>query len=336
MRTAAASLLTRARSRAAAVRARRPALDRVARAVERYQRIGGNQHAGAITYFAFLSFFPLVAIGFAVLGHLGRVRPDLVAEALATVSGYLPGLVGDGPGQINLDRIADAAAGASVLGVIGLLYAGLGWVDALRTALRATFTTTGPKRSIVVRKLIDLAVLVVLGLSLLASVAITSVATSATTLVLGWLELADSLVATALLRVLAVVVAVAADALVLFVVFVRLPGRAVSWADGARGALLGAVMLEVLKLAGTLLVARVTTNAVYGVFAVVVGLLVWLNLVSRVVLLAAAWTAAGTVDGRVPAPRPDDEAAGQPRPQLRLAPQSRQSASRAARRDRSR
>jgi len=151
------------------------------------------------------------------------------------------------------------------------------------------FATTAAKRGFVVRKLIDRAVLVVLGLSVLVSVAITSLATSATTLVLGWVDLAT--VSSRPPRARAGrAVGMGADAAVLFLLFVRLPGRAVSWAQAASGALLGAVLLEILKLAGTFLIARVTSNAVYGIFAVVVGLLIWLNLVSRVVLLAAAWT----------------------------------------------
>ncbi|HSF25878.1 MAG TPA: YihY/virulence factor BrkB family protein [Actinomycetes bacterium] len=287
------SLLSGARSGLADLQARRPAIRHLVAAIHHYGAIHGNQHAAAISYFAFLSFFPLVALGFAVLGFLGRSRPDLVAEMLDTVRNYLPGLVGDGPGQINLSSIASSAAGASLIGFVGLFYAGLGWVDALRTGLRDVWDTVTPRRNLVVRKLIDVAVLVVLGLSLLASVAISSVATSATRLVLDWLDLADGFVATGSVRVLAAVAALISDGVVLFVLFRRLPGRPVGWRTALRGSLLGVVLLETLKLVGTLLLGRVTTNPVYGTFAVVVGLMIWLSLVSRAVLLSAAWAVTG-------------------------------------------
>ena len=46
-----------------------------------------------------------------------------------------------------------------------------------------------------------------------------------------------------------------------------------------------------LKQVGTLLVAHTTRNPVYASFAVLVGLMVWINIVSRFVLFTAAWTA---------------------------------------------
>ena len=57
------------------------------------------------------------------------------------------------------------------------------------------------------------------------------------------------------------------------------------------GALIGAVGFELLKSAATLLLAGTLTNPVYASFAVLVGLLVWINLVMRLVLFSAAWTA---------------------------------------------
>ena len=60
--------------------------------------------------------------------------------------------------------------------------------------------------------------------------------------------------------------------------------------------MLGAVGLEILKVVGSVLVARTTKNPVYGAFAVVVGLLIWINLVSRFMLLTAAWTVTAPYD----------------------------------------
>jgi hypothetical protein len=64
--------------------------------------------------------------------------------------------------------------------------------------------------------------------------------------------------------------------------------------------MLGAVGLEILKVVGSILVARTTSNPVYGAFAVVVGLLIWINLVSRWMLLVAAWTVTAPFDTDVP------------------------------------
>ena len=66
-----------------------------------------------------------------------------------------------------------------------------------------------------------------------------------------------------------------------------------------RGALLAAVLFEVLKRVGAIYIDRTTENPLYGIFAVVVGLLVWINLVSRLFLLCAAWTVTAPYDSDV-------------------------------------
>ncbi len=264
-------------------------LDHLVRALEHYSHTGSGQAAGAITYFSFLSFFPLVALGFAALGYLGRLRPGTASGVLTLVSGYLPGLVGDGPGQINLAGVARAADGATVFGLLGLLYAGLGWVSAARAALCRVWGTVTSAGNVVTRKLVDVLVLVALGLAVLASAVVSGLATSVTGLLLGALGLTHSSLSGWLLRVVLLLVAVGSDLVVLLVMFDRLPGRTVRWRTIAPGALLGAVLLQILKLTGAWVLAHTTRNAVYGAFAVVVGLLVWLNLVARVVLLSACW-----------------------------------------------
>ena len=59
-----------------------------------------------------------------------------------------PGLIGDGPHQLNLQDIQNSAATAGIIGVVGLLYAGLGWLSALRNALITVFELpTGSSRT---------------------------------------------------------------------------------------------------------------------------------------------------------------------------------------------
>jgi membrane protein len=106
------------------------------------------------------------------------------------------------------------------------------------------------------------------------------------------------------LRLLSVACAIVFDAIVFLVLFSRLSGTRAPWRGIIRGALFGAVGFEVLKQIATILVGRTTANPVYGTFAVLVGLMVWINLASRFALFAAAWTATRrvvlTVDARDP------------------------------------
>lgn len=261
------------------------------RAYDRHAEVLGGQVAAAVTYFGFLSFFPLLALGFAVVGYLSAVYPEAREGVTAAVEDAFPSLVGTGRGQLDLTAMTGARSSAGLLGLVGLLYAGLGWVDALRDGLRRVFGTSADPPSLVRKKLLDVVVLVLLGSALLASVLASSLATAATTDALGVVGLAATPAATVLLKVLAVALAVVADTALFAILLSRLPGAALPWRQLRSGALLGAVGFEVLKLLGTFLVARTMANPVYATVAVVVGLLVWINLASRLLVYSAAWTA---------------------------------------------
>ncbi len=71
-----ASLKQRIASRVSAIRQRRPLVDHAVRTQRHYGGVGGSQQAGAVTYFAFLSFFPIMALAFFVIGYVSQVYPD--------------------------------------------------------------------------------------------------------------------------------------------------------------------------------------------------------------------------------------------------------------------
>jgi len=92
---------------------------------------------------------------------------------------------------------------------------------------------------------------------------------------------------------MAIVLALAADTVLFMWLFTRLPRRPVRYRTVLHGAIFAAVGYEVLKIVGTTYLANVTSNPTYGVFASAVGLLIWINLVARFLLISAAWTATG-------------------------------------------
>src|SRR5690606_31710084 len=238
--------------------------------------------------FAFLSFFPLIALAFAVVGYAVEVDPNARSYLETAIDEQLPGL----SQQLPIDQVAQARTGAGVIGLLGLAYTGLGAVGALREALHTMWmksVSDGP--NFLVAKAIDLAVTAVLGTALLASVALTGVAQAATGWLLGLVGLDGSFTAAAATRLLGLAIAIGADLLIFLVLFSRLSGTRRPWRLLWRGALLAAVGFEVLKAAGALLIGGTLANPVYASFAVLVGLLVWLNIVLRMVMFAAAWTA---------------------------------------------
>src|ERR1700712_912939 len=256
------------------VRERRPFLDHFIRAFSRYQSDAGDRLAASVTYFGFLSFFPLIALAFSVAGFVVDAYPDAQRQLAEQINTFLPGLAD----KLDVTTLGQAKVATGLVGLVGLLFAGLGWIDALREAIRTMWHHNVQAGNVVVKKLVDIAVLVGLGLTLLASVVVTGVA----------------------LRVVGIGLAVLVDFAVFIYLFTRLPRLSTPFRRVFKGALLGAVGLEILKVVGSLLVSRTTNNPVYGAFAVVVGLLIWINLVSRFVLFTAAWTVTAPYDTDVP------------------------------------
>ncbi len=270
------------------IRARRPFIDHVVRTVEHYGAVKGSMLAGAVTYFAFLSFFPILALAFAAVGYVARIYPDAQADLVTAINQVLPGFIGEADGQVSLTSIQKAAGAAIGFGLVGLIFAGLGWLSSMRDALLAVFEKPADERpNFVFGKLRDLAALVTLGVVLVLSVAVSGVVTSFSTEILEALHLRTGL--GWLLDTLSIVIGLLAN-MVLFFTFFRLLGAPDSpdrslW----RGALLGAVGFEALKQASTLLLRATSNSAAFQAFGIALILLVWINYFSRLVMYAAAF-----------------------------------------------
>ncbi|MGO4599348.1 YihY/virulence factor BrkB family protein [Terrabacter sp. 2RAF25] len=259
---------------------------------QRYGAANGDLLAAGVGYFAFFSVFPALALAFAIFGFVLQGRPDLVETIAASLDGVLPGMV---KSAAHPDGIISVAAPASltltVTGVVSfvtLLLAGLGWVGALRTGIRGVFGLEAAAGNAVRTKARDLVVLVTLGLAIAVSAILTSVIGGLAERVAGWVGLAGNGL---LIGALGLLLGVAFDFLILVVLLRMLSGVPLPMHNVRQGALVGAVILTVLKLFGGFLIGRATANPLLGAVAVAVGLLFWLNLMSKVVLLSAAWAA---------------------------------------------
>ncbi|WP_081748602.1 YihY/virulence factor BrkB family protein [Nocardiopsis sp. CNT312] len=271
-----------------ALRHRNAVFDHLVRALGRYAECSGSLLAGAVTYYAFLSFFPLLALAFAAVGFVAAGQAELTSYLEEALDQILPGL----SDQLPVEEIANARLGAGLIGVLGLLYSGLNAVSELRQALhRVWLRKVKDSPNFLLGKAIDLLVMLGLGVALLCTVAFTSVAQAATGFLLSLVGLDGSLVANLALRGLALVIAVAANTAIFAMVFRLLSGSGRPLRELWHGALLGAVGFEILKSVAAMLLSGTLSNPLYASFAVLVGLLVWINFVMRIVVLSASWAA---------------------------------------------
>ncbi|HET7193655.1 MAG TPA: YihY/virulence factor BrkB family protein [Nocardioides sp.] len=283
-------LKDRVTQRIGRLRKRRPIVDHLFRTAEHYSAVKGSLQAGAVTYFAFLSFFPILALAFAVIGYVAGVYRDAQTDLVQAVSDVLPGMVSqqEAEGKIAITDLQAAAPGIFTIGLLVMLYSGLGWISAMRDALLVVFERPPDEQpSFVKGKLRDLIALILLGVVLLLSVGISGVITSLAKPVLEFLHLGIG--ASPLLWLIALALALAANSVLFFAFFKLLgdpddPQRSL-WS----GALLGAVGFELLKQLSRFLIASTTDQPAFKAFGIALILLVWINYFSRVVMYAAAW-----------------------------------------------
>ena len=281
------SVISNVKARVAEVRERRPVVDHFARMIEHYGKVKGSALAASVTYFAFLSFFPILALAFAIFGQVTKVYKKADTALLKAADSVLPGLVGP-PDGVSLETLQGAAPGIFSLGLILALYSGLGWLSGLRAALVEVFEEPPREQpNFVMGKLRDILALLSLGSILLVSVAVSGVATKLLSPILDALALGA--VAFWLLGALAIALGMAANTLLFYAFFRLLASPEVPSRSLWSGALLGAVAFEILKQVSTLLLRSTANSDAFQAFGIALILVVWINYFSRVVVLAAAW-----------------------------------------------
>jgi membrane protein len=184
-----------------------------------------------------------------------------------------------------------------VIALVGLLFTALGWLGAARDSVRTLFDLPPVTTNAVLQKLVDLALGVAFAALLLLAAGLSFAGTSLTRAVFDWFGISDDSVAGIVLsRTVTLVVAVLVYALALAGLYRVLARVRIPWAFLRGGVLIGALGLAGLTVAGGLLLGGASSNPLIGSFAVVAGLLIYYNLASQVILLAASWMAVGVDD----------------------------------------
>ncbi len=287
-----ASVVDRAKDGVATVRRERPLVDHLVRMIQHYGSVKGNLHAGAITYFAFLSFFPLLALTFFAVGLVSEVYPEADTQVRDAIQGVFPGLLGNGEGELSLDTVRGFSGLAGVIGLVGVLYTGLGFIQVLREALTYVFEQPQSTASFPVQKLRDLVAMASIGGTLLVSVALGGVISRLSAVLLDLVGLDDDLAW--LLAGLALLVGFTVNALLFFLMFRRLAKAKAPARSLLHGALLSAVGFEVLKQFASTLLAGTKEQPAFQAFGIALILVIWINYFARLTIFGAAFSHTST------------------------------------------
>lgn len=226
-----------------------------------------------VTYFGFISVFPLLLVFTTILGFVLQDDPELRQEIIDSTLSKLP-LIGP-----QLASSPEALKGSVIALVVGLalaLWSGTKAFVALQTALDNTNEVPLDERHNFVQvRVRALGGIVVIGLAQAGSAALSGVVTAAGLPALGNVGI---VVGSALL-----------NAAVLSFTYRWLTSDDSSFRSVLPGSLLAGALFSMLQVLGTTIIARSQANAesMYGDFTTTFVLLAWLSLHATVALIGA-------------------------------------------------
>jgi membrane protein len=232
----------------------------------------GNYLSALITYYAFVSLFPLLLLLSTVLGFVLTGHPTLQHRVVESALHQFP-VVGaqlDDPHHIGGGMVG------IVIGIVGAVYGGLGVANATQYAMNTAWQVPRHSRpNPLTARLRSLVLVMTGGLAIVATTALSAFGG------IGSGALGP------ILRVAAIVVAVILNVAVFLALFRIATARDLGLRDVAPGAVVAALVWQLLQWFGVVYVNHVVRHAsdTNGVFALVLGLLAFLYVTSVTVVL---------------------------------------------------
>jgi membrane protein len=234
----------------------------------------GGHWAALVAYYGFFSLFPLLLAFTTILGFVLQGNEELQERILESALAQFP-IIGETI-RDNLGKI-EGSLMALAIGVVGSLWAGLGVLLTLQTAMDELWDV--PRRSrpnFLKGRLRAFLALLVFGAAIITSSVLAGLGTSGGSL--GWT-----------LRVVAIAATFVLNAIVIGAAFRYLTVAPIAWRDVVPGAFLSSAVWLALLALGAWLVDRQLrgSEALYGFFAIVLGLLSWIYIGAQLMLLSA-------------------------------------------------
>jgi membrane protein len=233
--------------------------------VYKYADDFGGYLAALLTYYAFMSLFPLLLLASSVLGFALRGDPELQRSILDSALAQFP-VIGD---QIasNIHSFHGSVFGL-IVGVLGSLYGGIGVVQAAQNALNQMWAVPRNSRpNPIMARLRSLLLLGAGGVTVLATSVLSALSANVGAYGTG-------------IRAASVIVGMALNIALFTAAFRLLTARPLTTRQVAVGAVIAAVVWQIFEWAGTLLLGyRLKgATATYGLFGIVIGLITWIYL----------------------------------------------------------
>lgn len=266
---------------------------RIVRSLMRYSNGRGALLAGGIAYSAIFSLAAALTIAVTVfLGLLGR-SPHLQDAIFSSLATTLPGVL-EWKGSSGILNPSDLVLSNSfsitgIVAVVVLLFSATSVMRAMKSSIRAMFGIDQVPYGVAMEKLRDLLGFVAIAVGVGATGVLTLAHTVIGTQIFSALGVESAFVS-AMIRIGSFLISATIDGLILwvlirFVALVRVPRIDLIW-----GLAIFGLISTLIRSLGTSVVGAVT-NPLLASFAAVATLLLWINLLSRVMLISCAFTA---------------------------------------------
>ena len=246
--------------------------------VYKYVDDQGAYLSALITYYGFLSIFPMLLLLVTILGYALEGNKHLQHEVLHSALAQFP-VIGDQLGSTV--RQLQGNGVALVVGILGSLYGALGVAQAAQNALNRVWAVPrGDRPNPLKSRARSLLLMLVIGAGLLITTALSALSANAASFgadvgaVLPWLLL---------------IVAVAANVGLFVIAFRVLTARDVTLREVLPGSIMAAVGWQILQEWGSYYVSHQVhgSTTTYGLFAIVLGLIAYIYLAAVVLVLSA-------------------------------------------------
>ena len=237
----------------------------------------GPYLAALITYYGFLSLFPLLLLLTSVLGFVLDGHPELQQQILDSTLSQFP-VIGD---ELADPQGLQGSIGAIIVGGLVALYGAIGVAQAIQNTMNVTWSVPRHRRPNPIRaRLRSLWLIALVGLTVVATTILSGAGSNAKAFgadLGSWRTVA------------AIIVSLVVNAAVFVVTFRIFRPEKVRRRDVIPGAIVAAVIWQLLQFFGAVFVGTVVkdSGATYGVFALVLGLLAWIFLAAVAVVIGS-------------------------------------------------
>lgn len=251
-----------------------------------------------MSFQALFAVFASLWVGSGILAVWLRGNTEMVEAVTEQINTYVPGLIAvDGEGVIPLEELLGRSGFdfSSAIASVSLIWVAVTWFTGTRRTLRLIFGLEVKQyRNAILLKIRDLIGTITFFVAILSSALLTVLSSGFTNWALQLLGINEEnwFIGT-MGTVLRYVAMLTVDVLIIMGMHRYLAEISVPKKQLFFGSLLGGVALMGIKILGTTLLGGATSNPLLATFAVIVGLLIWFNLICRILLLTSAWIAAG-------------------------------------------